>query len=141
MGWRDMIVTSHPHLDGSTIPGKDNFEDFEDFEPRYTKKSSLSLSQSSQNSTQRKSSSISSKLSTQQDWLTAWREVAVISSGLTADDVRLPSVMAALGVCDAAFVADDWLSFQEAKAGVIRAMENGLSASDLGQRSGDDKES
>lgn len=122
MGWRDMIVTSHPHVDGSTMPGKGNFEDFEDFEPKYTKKSSLSISKSSQNSTQRKTSSISSKLSPQPDWLTAWREVAAISSGLTAEDVRLPHVMAALGVCDAAFEADDWLSFQEAKAGVTRAM-------------------
>ena len=63
--------------------------------------------------------------STQQDWLTAWREVAAISSGLTAEDPRLPSVMAALGVCDAAFIAGNWATFQESKAGVGRAMEPG----------------
>lgn len=60
------------------------------------------------------------------DWLREWREVAEISSGLTRDDVRLPSVMAALGVCDAAFVADDWAGFQEAKIGVIRAKERAI---------------
>src|SRR6185369_5700466 len=41
-------------------------------------------------------------------WLTAWREVAEISSGLTNEDVRLPLVMAALASCDTAFEADDW---------------------------------
>ena len=71
---------------------------------------------------------------TQPDWLQEWREVAEISSGLTKDDPRLPSVMAALGGCDASFAADDWLSFQEAKSGVIRAMEKGLTASDPRQQ-------
>ena len=68
------------------------------------------------------------------DWLAEWREVAEISSGLTKDDVRLPSVMAALGVCDAAFVADDWAAFQEARTGVVRAMKMGFRQGNAGSR-------
>ena len=125
-GWRDMLMALHARRDGSVTPPKGHLEDIEDFEPRYEKKSSLFIENSSQDSTQQKTSSISSKPSTKQDWLAAWREVAEISSGLTRDDVRLPSVMATLGVCDAAFVADDWAAFQEAKIGVIRARERGF---------------
>ena len=60
------------------------------------------------------------------DWLREWREVAAISSGLTAEDVRLPLVMSALGVCDAAFEAGNWSAFQEARTGVVRAMKMGF---------------
>ena len=65
---------------------------------------------------------------TQPDWLQEWREVAKISSGLTKEDPRLPSVMAALAVCDAAFALDDWAGFQRAKIGVTRAMERDIEA-------------
>ena len=126
MGWRDMLVSLQSRRDGSVAPPKGHFEDFEDFEPRYEKQSSFFIENSSQDSTQQKTSPISSKLSTPQDWLTAWREVAAISSGLTAEDIRLPFVMAALGVCDAAFIADDWPAFQEAKIGVVQAMKKGF---------------
>ena len=126
MGWRDMLVSLQSRRDSSVAPPKGHFEDFEDFEPRYEKQSSFFIENSSQDSTQQKTSPISSKLSTPQDWLTAWREVAAISSGLTAEDIRLPFVMAALGVCDAAFIADDWPAFQEAKIGVVQAMKKGF---------------
>ena len=61
MGWRDFIVTSQPKLVAPSHPIKGNCEDIEDIEPRYTKKSSLSLENSSQNSMPATASSISSK--------------------------------------------------------------------------------
>lgn len=59
------------------------------------------------------------------DWLKEWRAVAEVSSDLRAEDSRLPGVMVALGVCDTAFEADDFVAFQRAKVGVIRAMKKG----------------
>jgi hypothetical protein len=56
-------------------------------------------------------------------WLTAWRELAEITSGLTAEDARLQPVLAALDVCDTAFELDDWAAFQEARRGVMREMQ------------------
>ena len=47
-------------------------------------------------------------------WLPAWRELAALTAGLTADDPRLPVVMAALNVCDDAYLAGNWGGFQEA---------------------------
>lgn len=64
MGWRDLIVTSRPHPCGSTVPRTGNFEDFENIGPRYDKKSSFFIENSSQDSIQQKASSISSKLPT-----------------------------------------------------------------------------
>ena len=57
------------------------------------------------------------------DWLTAWREMAEITSSLTHDDPRLQPVLAALECCDTAFEADDWDAFQQARTGVIRAIQ------------------
>lgn len=130
-GWRDLIVTSH---NGPLItPQKGNLGDIGDFGPRYENKSSLSLEDSSRNSIQQKPSPISPEPPTQQDWLTAWREVAAISSGLVAEDPRLPFVMAALGVCDVAFEAGDFVAFQHARDGVLQAM--GIGA--FSRRAGD----
>jgi hypothetical protein len=65
MSWRDLIVTSQPHHAAPEGPTKGSFEDIEDFEPRYRKKNSLSLYDSSQESVQiskpLEASSISSK--------------------------------------------------------------------------------
>lgn len=45
-------------------------------------------------------------------WLTAWRELAQVTYGVTDTDPRLTNVLAGLDRCDAAFVRDDWAAFQ-----------------------------
>lgn len=57
---------------------------------------------------------------TNKDWLTAWRELAVITYGITAEDPRYEPVMRWLNVCDAAFGLDSWTAFQEAAEEVKR---------------------
>ena len=57
-----------------------------------------------------------------QEWLAVWRELAVVSSGLTADDLRLEAVLRWLGVCDVAFSLDSWPSFCEAAEQVREIM-------------------
>lgn len=57
------------------------------------------------------------------DWLQAWREVATLTSGLTADDPRLPVVMAALNACDDAYLNGNWEAFCHAAPRVRSAME------------------
>lgn len=47
-------------------------------------------------------------------WLTAWRELALVTYGITDTDPRLPIVLAGLECCDAAFARDDWAEFQVA---------------------------
>lgn len=59
----------------------------------------------------------------QSDWLTAWREVAALTSGLTADDPRLPVVMAALNLWDDALQRGNWVAFRQTAARVRSAME------------------
>ena len=49
---------------------------------------------------------------TTRGWLPAWRELAELTSGLTADDTRLPLVIAALDACDDAYLSGDWDGFQ-----------------------------
>ena len=65
MGWRDLIVSSHPAPTAPDKPTKGGFEYFEDFELNYRNKSSFSISNSSQKSVQiskpLETSSISSK--------------------------------------------------------------------------------
>jgi hypothetical protein len=56
-------------------------------------------------------------------WLPAWRELAVLTSGLTVDDPRLPMVMAVLNECDNAYLSGDWVAFRQAAARVRSAME------------------
>jgi len=57
------------------------------------------------------------------DWLTAWRELAALTSGLTADDPRLPIVMAALNACDDAYLSGDWIVFRQSAARVRNAVD------------------
>ena len=61
---------------------------------------------------------------TRPDWLAAWRELARLTYGITPEDQRLQPVLTALNVCDGAFAAGDWAAFQEARKGVIRAMDD-----------------
>ena len=57
------------------------------------------------------------------DWLAAWRELARITAGMTAEDQRFQPVMAALEQCDTTFLAGDWPAFQWAAAQVRRAVD------------------
>jgi len=56
------------------------------------------------------------------DWSPTWRELATLTSGLTADDPRLPVVMAALKECDNAWLSGNWEAFCHAAARVRSAM-------------------
>lgn len=58
----------------------------------------------------------------QGDWLAAWREVAELTSGLTADDPRLPIVMDALLAWDDTVQRGNWVAFRQAAARVRSAM-------------------
>lgn len=55
------------------------------------------------------------------NWLTAWRTVADSVHGVTLDDPRIPTILAAIQQCDTAFERDDWAAFQMASEGVRRA--------------------
>jgi hypothetical protein len=55
-----------------------------------------------------------------------WRELATLSSGLTAEDPRLPVVMAALNACDDAYLSGKWVEFCQAAARVRDAVAGGL---------------
>ena len=61
------------------------------------------------------------------EWLTAWRELAQVTYGVTDIDPRLRNVLAGLDRCDAAFARDDWAAFQlaaqEVKKIVARRQE------------------
>jgi hypothetical protein len=57
------------------------------------------------------------------DWLPAWRELAALTSGITADDLRLPIVMAALNACDDAYLSGDWMAFRQSAARVRSAID------------------
>lgn len=57
------------------------------------------------------------------DWSPSWRELATLTSGLTADDPRLPEIMAALNACDDAYLSGDWVAFCHAAARVRSAVE------------------
>jgi hypothetical protein len=68
---------------------------------------------------------------TRGDWLAAWRGLATLTSGLTADDPRLPVVTAALNLCDDAYLRGNWVAFRHAAARVRRAMEGGTVRAEL----------
>ena len=56
------------------------------------------------------------------DWLKAWRELALVTAGLTTNDPRLERVMRWLDVCDTAFSLDSWPAFCEADEQVREIM-------------------
>ncbi len=58
-------------------------------------------------------------------WLAAWRELAAVTNGVTADDSRVQPVMTALEQCDTAYLAGDWPGFQRAAQQVRQAAEWG----------------
>jgi len=58
-------------------------------------------------------------------WLAAWRELAAVTNGVTADDSRFQPVMTALEQCDTAYLAGDWPGFQQAAQQVRQAVEWG----------------
>lgn len=62
-------------------------------------------------------------LSPTADWFTLWRFVAEVSSSLEPTDARLPSVLAAILRCDAAFGQGSKAAFLVAVEGVVKAME------------------
>ena len=55
--------------------------------------------------------------------MAGWRELASMTAGMTPDDPRLAPVLAALEACDNAFLANDWLGFQQAVARVRLAAQ------------------
>lgn len=59
------------------------------------------------------------------DWSPTWRELAALSSGITADDPRLAGVMAALNECDNAYLNGDFPAFRQAAARVRSAVAQG----------------
>jgi len=58
------------------------------------------------------------------DWLAGWREVAGLTSGITIEDGRFSSVMAAVTECDQAFERDNWPAFQQAANAVQQAVQS-----------------
>ena len=62
---------------------------------------------------------------TTRDWSPTWRELAALTSGLTAEDSRLPVVMAALNACDNAYLNGNWEAFRQAAARVRSAVADG----------------
>jgi hypothetical protein len=62
-------------------------------------------------------------LSPTADWLTLWRFVAEVSAGLEPTDPRLPTVLAAIQECDAAFTQGNKAGFLVTVEGVVKAME------------------
>jgi len=58
-------------------------------------------------------------------WLQAWEELAKVTYGLTHDDPRFKSVLAALERCDKGFELDDWPQFRKAAEEVKGFMVRG----------------
>ena len=46
-----------------------------------------------------------------QQWLSAWRELAQATNGITKTDPRFKRIMNLLNLCDSAFEKDDWNTF------------------------------
>ena len=55
------------------------------------------------------------------DWEAAWRGLIELTDGLTKEDPRSQTVMDQLEQCDSAFLANDWLTFQQ-RANRIKAI-------------------
>lgn len=54
------------------------------------------------------------------DWRELWRDVAALTAGITADDVRAAGLLDALQACDEAFRLGDYAAFQ---AGALRVRQ------------------
>jgi hypothetical protein len=63
------------------------------------------------------------KMPQSSDWLTAWRELAELTSDIPETDSRFPHVMQALDSCDHAYAQGHWGAFQEAVQNVRRALQ------------------
>ena len=50
---------------------------------------------------------------TSEQWLSAWRELAQSTNGITKDDSRFEPVCEALEKCDEAWEQDNWHRFQQ----------------------------
>ena len=57
------------------------------------------------------------------DWLSSWRLVVEVSTGLTRDDPRLGPVLNVIEGLDRAFTADDWSAFERGIADLHEAMK------------------
>jgi hypothetical protein len=57
------------------------------------------------------------------DWLSAWRELAQLTYGLTEEDPRFEWVMIWLNVCDLAFLYGSWRYFCEAAEEIKRLVK------------------
>ena len=60
----------------------------------------------------------------EEDWLSAWREIARLTSGVMRESPLFDPIMAALEDADTAFQADDWSAFQRAAGRVRNVMES-----------------
>ena len=56
-------------------------------------------------------------------WLTAWRELAVLTEVIAREDSRFPLVMEALHECDHAYLSGKWTTFWQAATRVRRIVE------------------
>ena len=59
------------------------------------------------------------------DWQPTWRELATLTSGLTANDPRLSGVLDALHACDDAYLSGNWVAFCQAAARIRSAVKEG----------------
>jgi len=60
------------------------------------------------------------------DWSPTWRELASLTYGITADEPRFPVVMAALNLCDDAYLSGDYVAFRHAAARVRSVVDRGI---------------
>ncbi len=55
-----------------------------------------------------------SLISTKENWLAAWRELAELTLGIEEDDTRFYSLNLALDACEQAYTASNWALFKSA---------------------------
>jgi len=67
--------------------------------------------------------SVVKEITARTPWLSAWRELAALTFGITRDDPRFHRVMQALDCCDNAYLANDWVAFQRAGLTVRQLVE------------------
>ncbi len=47
-------------------------------------------------------------------WITAWRELATLTEGISEHDPRVQPILRVLDACDRAFEKDNWTEFSKA---------------------------